>query len=88
MVRHIVKQRGLIMTGISQVEMKLHEQADQLAHLRHEVLKMKEQLEQTIVSSLRSLLLKHSPVPSSTVNCKSDIEVGGEVIFTTDPGFK
>ena len=47
MVRRIAKLRGLIMTGISQLEMKLHEQADQLAHLRHEVLKMKEQLEQT-----------------------------------------
>ena len=33
------------MTGISQLEMKLHEQADQLAHLKHEVLIMKQQLE-------------------------------------------
>lgn len=47
MVMSIMRPQGLIMTGISQLEMKLHEQADQLAHLRHEVLRMKEQLEKT-----------------------------------------
>lgn len=33
------------MTGTSQLEMKLHEQADQIGYLRHEVAKLKEQLE-------------------------------------------
>jgi uncharacterized coiled-coil protein SlyX len=45
MVKFIVKQRGLIMTGTNQLEMKLHEQADQIGYLRHEVAKLKEQLE-------------------------------------------
>jgi uncharacterized coiled-coil protein SlyX len=47
MAKQCMKQQGLIMTGTNQLEMKLHEQADQLAHLRHEVLRMKEQLEKT-----------------------------------------
>lgn len=34
------------MSGTNQLEMKLHEQADQLAHLKHEVAKLKEQLEE------------------------------------------
>ena len=34
------------MTGTSQLEMKLHEQADQIGYLRHEVAKLKEELEE------------------------------------------
>jgi uncharacterized coiled-coil protein SlyX len=33
------------MSGTNQLEMKLHEQADQIGYLRHEVAKLKEQLE-------------------------------------------
>ena len=40
------------MTGISQLEMKLHEQADQIAYLKHEVLVMKQQLEELMKGSM------------------------------------
>ena len=41
MVRCIVKQRGLIMTGTNQLEMKLHEQNEKISKLNHEVDKLK-----------------------------------------------
>ena len=35
------------MTGINQLEMKLHEQADRIAQLKYEVTQLNEQLEKT-----------------------------------------
>ena len=37
MVKCIVKQRGLIMTGTNQLEMKIHELNDKISKLNHEV---------------------------------------------------
>ena len=47
MVRFITKQQGLTMTGINQLEMKLHEHADRIGKLNHQVKELKEQLEKT-----------------------------------------
>jgi len=41
MVRCIAKQRGLIMTGTNQLEMKLHEQNEKISKLNYEVDKLK-----------------------------------------------
>jgi len=36
-----VKQRGLIMTGTNQLEMKIHEQNEKIGKLNHEVERLK-----------------------------------------------
>jgi predicted RNase H-like nuclease (RuvC/YqgF family) len=40
-VRHTVQQRGLIMSGTNQLEMKLHEQNEKISKLNHEVERLK-----------------------------------------------
>lgn len=41
MVKHIAKQRGLIMTGTEQLEMKLHKLSDKIGRLEFELEKLK-----------------------------------------------
>lgn len=47
------------MTGTKNIEMKLHEQADQIAHLRHEMAVVKQELEknQAILKNLCDRLM-------------------------------
>jgi len=40
------------MTGTKNIEMKLHEQADQIAHLRHELAMVKKQIEELMKGKL------------------------------------